>query len=508
MRIQVLSIIFLTIMLSVIIVLGIGCSSGTANRSEQLYQKAKKLEETGNYTRAGELYKETFLLLSKENQPQLLQLCREGGERIAIFQSQFPYTKKQIRTLLTQTFPDVPEQQVDIWITSGEIGHYKWDGKEHYDINTPINILFSHLDLLQANQDVEKAYRDFFQEFCIEFIKPAIEWSVQPYQQPSTFRGTHTLNIPRNKLPVTGTFQIWFPLPINSGPQSQVVVESISPDIYVKQSPDVNGDIGLLYMEVPLEQLQTDLNIQVKFTFTHYQQKFNVDPAKIGDYNKVDPQYLEYTESRGNIQITPEIKTLALEIAGNEKNPYLAARAIYNYIVNNIDYAFMPHNIMWPRTPEVESAYVQQYRRGDCGAQSIYFCALCRALGIPARCAGGWQQFNGQFADHFWAEFYLPDYGWIPVDTSVARMGLYPKDIPEDERQEYIEYFFGNQDSLRCTIQVDVDEPLAPPANGMILLPIVIQHPTGLCSTLTDNIPGILLAENWKIDCEQITTGR
>jgi len=55
---------------------------------------------------------------------------------------------------------------------------------------------------------------------------------------------------------------------------------------------------------------------------------------------------------------------------------------------------------MFPRGMP-ESEYVHTYKRGDCGAQSMYLSALCRSVGIPARTTGGFQIFSGTPAGHF-----------------------------------------------------------------------------------------------------------
>ena len=165
----------------------------------------------------------------------------------------------------------------------------------------------------------------------------------------------------------------------------------------------------------------------------------------------------------------------------------------------------MPHAVLWPRTSQTESTYVHEYKRGDCGAQSMYFSALCRSLGIPARATGGWQLFNGQFASHFWAEFYLPNYGWIPVDTSVAQVGFYPKNVTDQQRESFINYFFANQDSMRCIVQKNVDMPLIPSADGSPIMPMAIQEPAVLCTTITDTIPGLIIIPYWINNVTSIT---
>lgn len=62
--------------------------------------------------------------------------------------------------------------------------------------------------------------------------KPENSW--QQYQKPVTHHGTHTISIPREELPETGTYRLWIPLPVNTGPQMQVTVDYVTPQEWVK----------------------------------------------------------------------------------------------------------------------------------------------------------------------------------------------------------------------------------------------------------------------------------
>jgi hypothetical protein len=67
-----------------------------------------------------------------------------------------------------------------------------------------------------------------------------------------------------------------------------------------------------------------------------------------------------------------------------------------------------------------------------------------------------------------------------------------------------VDYFFANQDSMRCVVQKDIDKPLIPLANGMVFLQMAIQQPAILCPTMISDIPAAI-NEYWLIDCRKIS---
>lgn len=481
----------------------LACGCGQS-KGQELYNKAKDYEENNQFTKATAVYKEAQALLEKEGMKEEATECRMAVQRIGYFKMTYPDLEAEVKKKLAETYPQVPQSERDRWVSNGEMEHMTWDGKVRYFNQAVDNIATRHVELSYLNKDKNALLGEFVTSFDKEIVqRKTVPW--QPYSNPRTSLGTETISVPRGDLPKTGTFKIWFPLPVLTGPQDSISVSSITPDTYVKQPPSTDEDISLSYMEVPLEQLRGDLNVSVQFQFTHYQENFQVDPGNVGTYNKSSPIYKEYTRSYGNTYISNEIKETAKKVVGNEKNPYLAAKKLYEYIIKEIKYSFMPHSTMWPRG-EPESVYVHKMKRGDCGAQSMYFSALCRSLGIPARTTGGWQLLLGDFAGHFWAEFFLPNYGWIPVDPTAADMSDWTNQISEQQRKEFKEFFFGNQDPMRCNVQLDVDEPLIPPATEDVLLPLAIQFPQATCSTMTDS-PSALLAEHYTLHAQLLSAG-
>jgi len=420
-----------------------------------------------------------------------------AAQRREIFKEIYPHTREEAAKILAKELPGVPEQVREEWLEGQNIANDKIDGKTQYFVELVKNIKFRNIPLFQKDAEAMARYRHMYR-----VIKPFIyakfnlpAW--QTFRNPRVYYGTTVVDIPRNKLPKSGLFKMWVPLPILTGPQTEVKVLSVSPAKFVKSSPTIDQEIGLVYMEIPLEKLKGNLKAKVDFSFKRSEQRFRVDPKMVGEYDKESDLYKKYTVSYGNTKITPAIRRLAKKLVKGEKNPYLAARKLYDHVVHNIKYSFMPHDVLWPRG-KPESVFVHEHGWGDCGAQSIYFAALCRSIGIPARSTGGFQLLRDEFGSHFWAEFYLPNYGWVPVDTSVAQLPLYLPELSERQKKDYIDFFFASLDNRRCVIQRDVDVELIPPAESLVFLPMAIQFPTALCDSMKES-PGVVVYEHTKM---------
>ncbi len=478
----------------------LACSSrepGPPGRS--LYIQGVMKEQAGDYRAANSLYAQALPLLRREGVPPLVKDARIAVKRTGIIISDYSATYEDIRQTLSG-FSGMSDDTINYLVS--RIAYLDMDGARYY-YNDYINTAY-HIDLalMQQVPDVMERNRQGYAA-----LKPFIETpgptSGTPYIDPVSYEGVATYDVPRNKLPGTGLLKIWQPVPVATDCQTDVSIISVTPAGYVRTPATVNGDLGDIYLEVPLDDLTGDLRIEVRFRFRRYVQRFTmIDPDNVGTYDKDSALYREFTASAKNIFISPEIEAKAREIVGGEQNPYLAARKIYDYVVDDLTYSHTPHaSLGFMDIPE--SVFVHEHGYGDCGAQSIYFSALCRAVGIPARATGGYQLFPGMEGTHFWAEFYLPNYGWVPVDTSVAQIYKYLPELTDDEKRAFKDFFFGSMDPYRWTIQKDVDLPLSPPAPEPTALSIVLQTPAVLCDEM-DVIPEAVIGDYYSIQVTKI----
>ncbi|MDO8873776.1 MAG: transglutaminase domain-containing protein [Methanoregula sp.] len=414
---------------------------------------------------------------------------------------EFDLNRTEVEQAVEEAFPSISAEQKAGWLLDNRTIRIRSDSEELYFSDTVGNIPFHETALMQKQTAVMKKTPLYDSLTPVVLASPVT--TTGPYGKPVTWEGTETLSLPRKELPNNGTLRLWVPAPIESGSQANVTVFSIKPSKYVVTPPDTHADLGLVYMEIPLEQESGDfVNVSVGFWYTQAEQRFAIDPAKVKTYNKSDAEYRKYTAAGKNIVITPEMKKKAMEIVGNETNPYLQARLIYWHIMDTLPYSHVPH--IWLETSGTpESSFVLNTGFGDCGSQSMYFAALCRSLGIPARAVGGYQLIPGGEGPHFWAEYYLEGYGWIPVDVTAAETADWSYNATPDERYRFREYYFGSLDPYRYIIQKDVDIPITPDPGNAVLFRMVVQSPKVICDTCPEDLD-LFLQANWKVDVKKV----
>lgn len=396
--------------------------------------------------------------------------------------------------LLAQTFPWVPENERNSWLDNASIEKIVSDGKELFFGQIADNIAYRNLTLYHQWKD--HAGPDALHTMMIGILDADTN-RTGTFFNPMNYTANGVLTVERADLPSTGTLAIWIPAPIDTASQVDVTVLTALPSAWIKTTSSPDCEIGQIYLEVPLDGLTDDVVVNVSYSLMVYQKHFTVDPSTVGVYDRSSADYITYTASHDNILVTPEIAAEAKTVVGEETNPYLQAKLLYDYVVGNITYSFMPH-ITLSALGSSESEYVRLHRYGDCGAQSMYYCALLRSLGVPARADGGYQTFGGGTGSHFWAEFLLPNGDWVPVDVTAADAmdWISTAAATAQDRAQFKQYYFGNLDHLRYIIQNDVDVALSPLPGSPMPITAAFQNPTLCCLDSPNDLPLVGMV-NW-----------
>ena len=473
-------------------------AAGGGATADALRARAVRAQRAHLFTAATGLYGRARDLYLAAGETAGARACLTGMHDIEATVASYPSTRADMLDQLAAAYPDSTAAQRKAWLDRPDTEQMRWDREVHYFYGVPANLAYRDVELFQTQASLVAKYRRYYDTLRTYIPVAASTPAWQQYGAPRVWSFTQRLAVPRDRLPLTGELDLWLPVPIVGGAQSAVQVGDISPAAFVTNPPSIAQDIGLLAFAIPLQALDGDLAVGSSVSFVRAAEYFKVDPARVGRYEKTGWLYRHYTASRGNTRVTESIRRTARRVVAGEENPYLAAKRLYEYVIGTVTYSLTPHMALYPRG-EAESVYVHERRYGDCGAQSTYFAALCRSAGIPARCAGGFQLFAGTPSGHFWAEFYLPGYGWVPVDPTAATMVDYLADVTAADRAAFHRFFFGNLDDLRLTVQNDTDLPFVPAAAGRPLLTLCVQNPAALCATMTE-LPESVLWDGWSFE--------
>ncbi|MBP1927046.1 transglutaminase-like putative cysteine protease [Sedimentibacter acidaminivorans] len=197
------------------------------------------------------------------------------------------------------------------------------------------------------------------------------------------------------------------------------------------------------------EKLRDDHEFSVEYTYENYLKYVNLDESKV---NEIQPSF-DTEEHAPHIMFTPYIKELAKELIGDETNPLIKARKIYDFITTKIMYSYMRKYFTITNIPE----YAALNLKGDCGVQALLFITLCRYVGIPARWQSGLYVTPYYVGCHDWAEFYIEPYGWLFADPSFGGSAYRRGD------KESWNFYFGNLDPFRMPAASEFQHEFDPP---------------------------------------------
>lgn len=143
----------------------------------------------------------------------------------------------------------------------------------------------------------------------------------------------------------------------------------------------------------------------------------------------------------------PEILELLPKIYSNVTNPYRRAEMIFDYMTTNFRLTEKS------RRHDSETLDLIKHKRGDAYAFAVVYTALLRAAGIPARMLSGiLVNADKRTQNHWWSEFYLEDFGWVPVDIA---LGAGMEFEPFQNERHSPKYYFGNIDAQHIAFSLN-----------------------------------------------------
>jgi len=232
------------------------------------------------------------------------------------------------------------------------------------------------------------------------------------------------------------TLYLWIPMPVNSPSQRNVTLVSRNIEPFLENYKGV-----ILYK---LENLGagTSQSVNLSYNVDVYSVETEINPQSVKQENT--PLSAAYTQGSALIPAAiPQVKTIVSTVTGREQNPYIKARLLYNWILDNIQITGTP--IL--NSGNIEAAIEEKL--ADPYTAALLYTAMARAASIPCiPAAGVLIDRNGQTVRHYWAEFWIDGFGWIPVDPA---MGAGVVSISQVSRENAANFYFGSMDNQRIT---------------------------------------------------------
>ena len=260
------------------------------------------------------------------------------------------------------------------------------------------------------------------------------KYGSKTYTDTRTYRLISEVEISDFIAEIPNTFFLRIPIPQKTETQRVVTINSVQPEPFV---PSYQG--ASIYRFYNADS-STKIQIRQEYSVSRSKVETSVSASSLKktDYNN-PLLYAAYTESSEFLPAdNPTIKRVCKQIIGNETNPYNKAKRIYTFLTAEIkakesSAADAARSILTALEEKTGGAY----------DLALLLCTIARAAGVPAiPTAGLLVDRNKKAVQHWWAEFYINGFGWIPVDPALAS-GI-PFDTGIADKKQW---YFGNLDA-------------------------------------------------------------
>ena len=389
---------------------------------------------------AGELAQTNLAFATR----QALLFQQDRMTRMAL---DFDQTRAQALVQARAVVPTITDEQFAAWEKAGAVESMDVDGTRWYYDGAGRNLFRINPEAAklrtQAKHDDAALYRlNDLKSIIADFAKTG-----GPLHLPHRWRVTYDLTVKPNMVPAGETIRAWLPLPHAANRQRNIRIVSTDPPQYVQSDP--NAGLSSVYLERPSAGRQpTPFTVVCEVTTEAFYQP--IDPTLVRPADANDAALAPFMgEAPPQIVFSDQIKKLTHTIVGDETNPYLKARRIFEWVSTNVRWTTAREY----STIESLPPYALAGGHGDCGIKSMTLMALCRCSGIPARWESGWT--TDPVKDmHDWCEIYLAPYGWVPVDVTYGIVDSV------DEHEKW--FYLGGIDALRYFVNTDYSQPVYP----------------------------------------------
>jgi len=318
--------------------------------------------------------------------------------------------------------PFVVKEPEFIEVSETELGYEYWSARE-IRVRLPDGAVSGNMEIRTPNGNSRPVFFDV---------------SGKPGYKNFTDKRRYTINYSVDVRILEATrpniLYLWIPKPIGSPSQRNVSLLSRS------MEPFVENYRGVSLFKLDNLGAGSNQTINLSFNVEVYAQETGMRAVYIRqDQTPLMSAYIQSTALiPSNHQL---IMSTVNTILGREQNPYVKARLLYDWIIANIKI----DETMPVSANSVISAL--EKKQSDAYNAALLYTALLRAAKLPCiPVAGVLINRNRQTLRHYWVEFWIDGFGWLPADPAMGA-GAVPDSFVT--KQDLANYYFGNMDSQR-----------------------------------------------------------
>jgi transglutaminase-like putative cysteine protease len=267
------------------------------------------------------------------------------------------------------------------------------------------------------------------------FFEAAGKPGTKTFRDKRSYTISYSVDIQVQEAANPNTLYLWVPQPLDSASQRNIQLLSRN------REPFVENYRGTSLFQLNNLSPRTSTGITLSWLVEVYTTETSIKVQSIKDAGD-SPVKSMYTQPSPLIPSENQrIKVQAADIIDRERNPYIKARRIYEWLIRE-------GNI---QADSLSGGAIEalEENKADPYMASLLFCALARAAGVPSiPAAGALVNRNRQVTRHYWAEFWIDGFGWIPLDPALGA-GAAPELF--NLRPDAAAYYFGNMDNQRIT---------------------------------------------------------
>jgi transglutaminase-like putative cysteine protease len=246
--------------------------------------------------------------------------------------------------------------------------------------------------------------------------------------------------------PTTEAVDIYLPLPAE-GDAQQVLSHDLHASIPGDAGLEAVHGNGYYHIHRPAN-VNAPVEVRMRWTISR-------EVVNAGDQKELSAEERRrYLAPNALVPVNHEIlQPIIAEIHSMrvDDSPEATARAIYDWVVDNVEYKKVGTG--WGNG---DTFWACSERYGNCTDFHALFISLARTEGIPARFEIGFplpqERGSGEISGyHCWVQLYLPGRGWVPIDASEAA-----------KHPEKRELFYGTQPTDRIHFTTGRDLAFSP----------------------------------------------